>query len=128
MPPSPPTEASTVLRWNVGLVFASLGIFLLAGLAEIGGGWLVWQAIRNNKPWYYALAGSAVLIAYGFIPTLQPNGAAFARVYAVYGGVFILLSYAWGWAVDKERPDLGDWIGTALAVTGVALAWFWPRG
>lgn len=72
--------------------------------------------------------GSAVLIAYGFIPTLQPNGAAFARVYAVYGGVFILLSYAWGWAVDKERPDLGDWIGTALAVTGVALAWFWPRG
>lgn len=68
-----------------------------------------------------------MLVAYGFIPTLQPNGAAFARVYAVYGGVFILLSYAWGWAVDKERPDLGDWIGTGLAVAGVALAWFWPR-
>jgi hypothetical protein len=29
------------------------------------------------------------------------------QVYAVYGGWFILLSYMWGWAVDKERPDTG---------------------
>ena len=27
--------------------------------------------------------------------------------HAVYGGFFILLSFAWGWAVDKERPDTG---------------------
>ena len=25
----------------------------------------------------------------------------------MYGGFFILLSFAWGWAVDKERPDTG---------------------
>eukprot|EP00955_Chlamydomonas_euryale_P081436 363578-Chlamydomonas_euryale.AAC.1 len=39
--------------------------------------------------------GCAALAAYGFIPTLQPEGASFARVYAVYGGVFIIMSYAW---------------------------------
>lgn len=27
----------------------SVAVFLLAGLCEIGGGWLVWQAIRENK-------------------------------------------------------------------------------
>jgi hypothetical protein len=48
--------------------------------------------------------------------------------YAVYGGVFIALSYAWGWAVDGDRPDTGDWVGASIAVAGVALAWFWPRG
>lgn len=57
--PSSPEATSVVLKWTVGAVFASLGIFLLAGLAEIGGGWLVWQAIRNGKPWYYVLAGMA---------------------------------------------------------------------
>lgn len=56
-------------------------VYLLAGLCEIGGGWLVWQAVRSGKPWYWALAGSAVLVCYGFVATLQPV-AAFARVYA----------------------------------------------
>jgi drug/metabolite transporter superfamily protein YnfA len=48
-------------------------------------------------------------------------------VYAVYGGVFIVLSYAWGWALDGDRPDMGDWVGAAIAVAGVLVAWFWPR-
>jgi drug/metabolite transporter superfamily protein YnfA len=72
-------------------------------------------------------AGGAVLVAYGFVPTLQPEFTNFSRTYAVYGGIFILLSYGWGWAVDNITPDIGDWIGTALAVAGVMLAWFWPR-
>ena len=31
----------------------------------------------------------------------------FCFYHAVYGGFFIVLSYAWGWAVDRERPDAG---------------------
>jgi drug/metabolite transporter superfamily protein YnfA len=68
-----------------------------------------------------------VLVCYGLIPTLQPEGASFSRVYAVYGGVFIVMSYAWGWAVDGDRPDTGDLTGAAVALGGVATAWFWPR-
>jgi drug/metabolite transporter superfamily protein YnfA len=68
-----------------------------------------------------------VLVLYGVIPTLQPSAATFARVYAVYGGVFIVMSYGWGWAVDKTRPDTGDFVGGAIALAGVAIAWFWPR-
>lgn len=64
---------------------------------------------------------------YGYVHTFQPDFANFSRVYAVYGGIFILLSYAWGWAVDRVRPDIGDWVGTGLAVAGVLVAWFWPR-
>jgi small multidrug resistance family-3 protein len=68
-----------------------------------------------------------VLCCYGLIPTLQPPEASFGRVYAVYGGFFIILSYAWGAALDGDRPDAGDWAGAALATAGVLLAWFWPR-
>ncbi len=68
-----------------------------------------------------------MLCAYGLIPTLQPQEATFSRVYAVYGGFFVILSYAWGAAVDGDRPDVGDWVGGSVALAGVLVAWFWPR-
>lgn len=119
-------DTQNTIVWTVGNVFASLGIFVFAGLAEISGGYLVWQTIRESKPWYYAFFGSIILIAYGFIPTLQPLDS-FGRVYAVYGGFFIILSYAWGWLLDGDKPDLGDWLGSSIALGGVLLALFWPR-
>eukprot|EP00879_Flechtneria_rotunda_P022458 GHRR01023709.1.p2 GENE.GHRR01023709.1~~GHRR01023709.1.p2 ORF type:complete len:145 (+),score=21.28 GHRR01023709.1:405-839(+) len=120
-------SANGVVRWTAAKVFASLGIFALAGLAEIGGGWLVWQTVRNKKPWYYIIAGFIVLAAYGLIPTLQPPEVNFSRVYAVYGGVFIVMSYGWGWVVDGDRPDVGDTVGGLIALAGVCICWFWPR-
>jgi drug/metabolite transporter superfamily protein YnfA len=96
-------------------------------LAEIGGGWLVWKAVRDSsKPWWWAVVGSAVLIIYGFLPTLQTIDS-FGRIYAVYGGFFIFLSFLAGWLLDGDRPDKGDWIGGFVALLGVSLVLFWPR-
>ena len=125
-PPPPPPGGDDAFQWTAANVIISIVLFLFAGVAEIGGGWMVWQAIREDKAWYYAFIGSLVLVAYGFIPTLQPVDN-FGRVYAVYGGFFILLSYLWGWALDGVRPDVGDWVGTGIAMVGVLLAYFWPR-
>jgi small multidrug resistance family-3 protein len=44
------------------------------------------------------------LILYGVIPILQRSR--FARIYAVYGGFFIVLSLLWGWAIDGNCPTL----------------------
>lgn len=66
-------------------------------------------------------------MAYGLIPTLQPAEANFGRVYAVYGGVFVFMSYGWGWILDGDKPDIGDIIGACVAVAGVAVCWFYPR-
>ena len=57
---------------------------------------------------------------YGFIPTLQPTSN-FGRLYAIYGGFFIVLSYGWGWVVDGEKPDRGDFLGASIAI----VAWRW---
>ena len=46
------------------------GLFFAAGLAEIGGGWLVWKAVREGAPRWWAACGGLVLAAYGFIPCL----------------------------------------------------------
>ncbi|KAL4428505.1 hypothetical protein ABPG75_002594 [Micractinium tetrahymenae] len=113
-------------QWTAGKVVLSLVLFVAAGVAEIGGGWLVWQSIRLHKGWYLALIGAVVLFLYGVIPCAQPMDN-FGRVYAAYGCFFIILSYLWGWAVDGVRPDTGDWVGSAIAVAGGLAAFFWPR-
>jgi small multidrug resistance family-3 protein len=65
-------------------------LFFVAALMEIGGGYLVWLWIREKKPIALALLGAIILFVYGIIPTLQP--AHFGRVYAAYGGIFIISS------------------------------------
>lgn len=103
----------------------SLLYFVAAGLCEIGGGYLVWLWLRENRPFYYAVIGAVVLVLYGVIPTLQP--ASFGRVYAAYGGVFVVLSILWGWRIDKISPDRFDLIGGAVALLGVFIIMYWPR-
>ena len=39
----------------------SLSLFLLAGLCEIGGGWLVWKWLRDDKPSWWGFAGALVV-------------------------------------------------------------------
>ena len=107
-------------------VIKSLFYFVLAGFCEIGGGYLVWLWLREGKGIYFAFLGAAVLILYGIIPTLQP--ANFGRVYAAYGGIFIVLSILWGWRVDKIIPDKFDLIGSFIALIGVFVIMYWPRG
>lgn len=104
---------------------SSIGLFVLAGFCEIGGGYLVWQWWRNGAPWLYGLAGAIILVAYGVVPTYQ--AAHFGRVYAAYGGVFIVLSVAWGALVDRVAPDRFDLTGMAICLVGVAVIMYGPR-
>ena len=62
----------------------------------------------------------------GLIPTYQ--AAHFGRVYAAYGGVFVVLSLLWGWGVDRVAPDRYDLAGAALCLLGVAVIMYMPRG
>jgi len=103
----------------------SFAYFLLAGGGEIGGGYLIWLWLRENKCIWYAAAGAIILVLYGVIPTLQP--ANFGRVYAAYGGVFVVLSILWGWRIDKITPDRFDIIGGMVALAGVLIIMYWPR-
>ena len=54
-------------------VLLSICYFLLAGLMEIGGGYLVWLWLRERRSIWLAFLGAAVLVGYGVVPTLQPH-------------------------------------------------------
>lgn len=71
--------------------------------------------LQNKKAMVSAAAGSLCLVGYGILPTAQPI-TAFGRIYAVYGGFFVALSYAWGWLVDGEKPDKGTMIAFEICL------------
>jgi small multidrug resistance family-3 protein len=108
-------------------VLRSIGLFVLAALAEIGGAWLVWQGVREHRGLLFAGAGVVALGAYGFVATLQPDPH-FGRILAAYGGVFVAGSLVWGMVADRFRPDRYDLIGAVLCLAGVAVILYAPRG
>ncbi|MFC7381640.1 YnfA family protein [Sphaerisporangium rhizosphaerae] len=108
-------------------VARSLLLFVVAALAEIGGAWLVWQGVREQRGLPWVGAGFIALGLYGLVATFQPD-ADFGRILAAYGGVFVAGSLVWGMVVDKFRPDRWDLIGAAICLLGVLVIMYAPRG
>lgn len=103
----------------------SLFFFSIAGLCEIGGGYLVWLWLRESYSWIFGVLGGFVLFMYGVIPTFQK--AHFARTYAAYGGIFIIMAIGWGYFFEGIVPDAYDILGTIIATIGVIIIFYYPR-
>src|ERR671912_1984895 len=113
-------ESNKVKRITITLLF-----FFIAGLCEIAGGYLVWLWLRDGMSWMVGALGGFVLFLYGIVPTFQPSP--FHRIYAAYGGIFIVMALFWGLIFEGIVPDLFDVIGAAIACVGVAIIYYAPR-
>lgn len=102
-----------------------MAIYFLAGLCEIGGGYFIWIWLKNEKSAVYGVIGAILLISYGFVATFQPNN--FARTYAAYGGIFIIMSLIWAYKFDNFKPDKFDIIGAIVAFVGISIIFFAKR-
>ena len=109
------------------MILRSIGLFALAAVLEIGGAWLMWQGIREHRGWAWIGAGAIALSLYGVVATFQSD-AAFGRILAAYGGIFVAGSIAWGMVADGYRPDRFDVIGAAICLIGMAVIMYTPRG
>ena len=106
-------------------VVYSIFFFLLAGLCEIGGGYLVWLWLRADMSWMLGAIGGFILFLYGIIPTFQPTY--FHRIYATYGGIFIVMALFWGFFFEREVPDIFDIVGAVVAIAGIIIIFYAPR-
>lgn len=106
-------------------ILRSLLYFALAGICEIGGGYLVWLWLKEGKSSTFGLLGGLTLFLYGIVATWQPGN--FGRVYAAYGGIFIMLAMLWGWQIDGVQPDRFDLYGSLIVLVGVLVIMYVPR-
>ena len=102
-------------------------IYALAAAGEIAGCFSFWAWLKMGKPFWLVLPGLASLAAFAWLLTLIPSDAA-GRAYAAYGGIYIVASLVWLFAVEGRMPDRFDLGGAALSLAGTALILFGPRG
>lgn len=105
----------------------ALGLFALTAIAEIVGCWLILQAVSGTKPWWYWLPGACSLLLFAWLLSFHP--VASGRVYAAYGGIYVLTALVWLRVVDGIRPVLADYLGAGLILLGalIIVAHHWPR-
>ncbi|MGB9168111.1 MAG: YnfA family protein [Nitrososphaeraceae archaeon] len=112
-----------MIKFNKILI--TILFFFLAGLFEIGGGYLIWIWLRDGMSWILGALGGFILFLYAVVPTFQPSF--FHRIYAAYGGIFIVMSLLWGWLFQGIAPDMYDIIGASIALVGVIIIYYAPR-
>lgn len=99
---------------------SSLGLFALAALAEIAGCFAFWAWARLGKSALWLGPGVLALVLFAWVLTRAESDFA-GRAYAAYGGIYILASLVWLWAVEGQVPQLRDLTGAALCLAGAAL-------
>jgi small multidrug resistance family-3 protein len=106
-------------------MLTSIGIFFFAALLEISGGYLIWRWLKNHQGKIVGLIGGLILFSYSMVMTLQPEN--FGKVYAAYGGIFVIFSLLWGYWIDKKKPDRFEIFGSIVVLIGISIMFYFPR-
>lgn len=101
-------------------------LFFAAAAFEIGGCYLIWLAMRGGQAWLW-LPALLALGLFGYLLSLAGSDSA-GRVFAVYGGIYVVASVLFMAGFEGIRPDRWDAIGLALTLAGAAVIYFGPRG
>lgn len=100
--------------------------YVLAALAEIAGCFAFWVWLRQAKSALWLIPGMLSLVVFALALTRVDSSHA-ARAYAAYGGIYIVASLFWLWAVEKSRPDRWDVVGAGICVLGSLVILYGPR-
>ena len=101
-------------------------VYVPAALAEIGGCFSFWAWLRMGKSTVWLAPECLSLVVFAWLLTLGPADNA-GRAYAVYGGVYIVASLAWSWAIEGIRPDHWDVLGAIVCIVGAGIILLGPR-
>lgn len=103
----------------------TFSLFLLTAVAEIVGCYLPYLWLRQGRSAWLLLPAALSLALFAWLLTLHPTAA--GRVYAAYGGVYVVVAILWLWAIDGIKPTVWDIVGASVALAGMAIIMFAPR-
>lgn len=103
----------------------TFSLFLITAVAEIVGCYLPYLWLRQGRSAWLLLPAALSLALFAWLLTLHPTAA--GRVYAAYGGVYVVVAILWLWAIDGIKPTGWDIVGASVALAGMAIIMFAPR-
>lgn len=94
-------------------------LFFITALAEIVGCFLPWLWLKKGASVWLLLPAALSLALFVWLLTLHP--AASGRVYAAYGGVYVLTALLWLRVVEGVKLSIWDWSGALVALSGMLI-------
>lgn len=111
---------------NTTRILVTFALFLATAAAEIGGCYAAYAWLRLGRSAGWLVPGAVSLALFAWLLTLHPTEGA-GRVYAAYGGVYIVASLLWLWMIEQQRPGRWDILGAAICLLGAGVIIFAPR-
>ena len=111
---------------NLIRLSTTLALFGVTALAEIGGCYSAYAWLRLGRSAWWLVPGATALALFAWLLTLHPTEGA-GRVYAAYGGIYIIASLLWLWLVEGRQPDRWDLLGASICLIGASIIMFAPR-
>lgn len=94
-------------------------LFFVTALCEIIGCFLPWLWLKRGATAWLLVPAGVSLALFVWLLTLHP--AASGRVYAAYGGVYVVTALLWLRFVDGVKLSLYDWSGALVALCGMLI-------
>jgi len=101
------------------LLIKTLLLFIATALAEIIGCYLPWLWLKKNGSAWLLLPAAVSLALFVWLLTLHPEAS--GRVYAAYGGVYVITALIWLRLVDGVALSTTDFIGAGVALLGMGI-------
>lgn len=102
------------------------GLFAITAVTEIVGCYLPWLVLRQEKSPWLMVPAIASLLLFVWLLTLHPTAA--GRTYASYGGMYVMVALIWLRIVEGIELTRWDVFGAIVALIGMAIIAFQPRG
>jgi small multidrug resistance family-3 protein len=100
-------------------VLKIMALFFATAVAEIVGCFLPYLWLRKDGSVWLLLPAALSLVLFVWLLSLHP--AASGRVYAAYGGVYVVSALLWLRVVDGVKLSPLDWLGAGVTLVGMAI-------
>lgn len=111
---------------QVTKVLTTFCLFLLTALAEILGCYFPYLILNQGRSHWFWVPTVLSLAIFVWLLTLHP--AASGRIYAAYGGVYVLSALLWLRFVDQVSLSRWDLVGGMVVLIGATIIILQPQG
>jgi len=101
------------------LISKILLLFIITAVAEILGCYLPALWLNHGKSIWLLIPAGISLAIFSWLLTLHPTAS--GRVYAAYGGIYIVIAILWLWQIEKITPSVWDIVGSMVTIIGTLI-------
>lgn len=111
---------------QVTKVLTTFCLFLLTALAEILGCYFPYLILNQGRSHWLWVPTALSLAVFVWLLTLHPTAS--GRIYAAYGGVYVLSALLWLRFVDQVSLSRWDLVGGMVVLIGATIIILQPQG